>query len=198
MPENLYIIAITVLLPLTACLLLLQVNPYQALVMRGILGAVAALVYALFGAADVALTEALVGTMLSITLYAVAVRSSLSMRLGLVGSEVDQPQFAGNAAEQSGFPQDVLVNLSHVLRKYHMRLEPVTFPDQAALKAAWMNQELHAALKISCDQPSDYQLQTHVQRLHEILQTEMAIDLIETTVEPCLSSQSGMPREEQG
>ncbi|MGB3671352.1 MAG: hydrogenase subunit MbhD domain-containing protein, partial [Phormidesmis sp.] len=82
-----YMVAITALLPLTAILLVLQVNPYQALVIRGILGAIAALVYALFGAADVALTEALVGTMLSITLYAVAVRSSMVMQIGAIATE---------------------------------------------------------------------------------------------------------------
>ncbi|WP_448563778.1 DUF4040 domain-containing protein [Trichothermofontia sp.] len=76
--------AIVALLPLSAGMVVVQVNPYHALVIRGILGAIAALVYALLGAADVALTEALVGTMLAITLYAVAVRSSLLMRLGIV------------------------------------------------------------------------------------------------------------------
>ncbi|WLT40134.1 DUF4040 domain-containing protein [Synechocystis sp. B12] len=64
--------------------MVIQGNPYQALVMRGILGAVAALIYTLLGAADVALTEALVGTMLSVTLFAVAVRSSLVLRLGVI------------------------------------------------------------------------------------------------------------------
>ena len=83
--------AIVALLPLSAGMVVLQVNPYHALVIRGILGAVAALVYALMGAADVALTEALVGTMLAITLYAVAVRSSLLMRLGIVQTEVPLP-----------------------------------------------------------------------------------------------------------
>ncbi|MEM1280729.1 MAG: hydrogenase subunit MbhD domain-containing protein, partial [Cyanobacteria bacterium P01_H01_bin.152] len=82
--ENLDVVAITALLPLTACMLVTQVNPYHALIIRGIVGAVAALVYALFGASDVALTEALVGTMLSITLYAIAVRSSMSLRLGIL------------------------------------------------------------------------------------------------------------------
>lgn len=70
-------IAIVALLPLTALLLVLQSNPYRALIVRGVLGAIAALTYALFGAADVALTEALVGTLLSMTLYAIAIRSTL-------------------------------------------------------------------------------------------------------------------------
>ena len=82
-----YIYIIIALLPLSACKLLFQTNPYNALIIRGILGAVAALVYVVLGAADVALTEALVGTMLSITLFAVAVRSSLIMRLGVLRDE---------------------------------------------------------------------------------------------------------------
>ena len=79
-----YLYLIIALLPLTAGMLVTQTNPYHALVIRGVLGAVAAMVYAVLGAADVALTEALMGTMLSITLYAIAVRSSLVMRLGVL------------------------------------------------------------------------------------------------------------------
>ncbi|WP_448573253.1 DUF4040 domain-containing protein [Trichothermofontia sp.] len=91
-PEaDLALYAIVALLPLSALMVVVQVNPYHALVIRGILGAVAALVYALLGAADVALTEALVGTMLAITLYAVAVRSSLLMRLGIVHTTTSLP-----------------------------------------------------------------------------------------------------------
>ncbi len=71
-----YLLAIVALMPMVGGLLVFQTSPYQALVLRGILGAIAALVYALFGAADVALTEALVGTMLSMTLYVVAIFSS--------------------------------------------------------------------------------------------------------------------------
>jgi putative multicomponent Na+:H+ antiporter subunit B len=82
--DDSYLYVIVALLPLSACMLVFQTNPYHALVIRGILGAVAALVYAVLGAADVALTEALVGTMLAITLYAVAVRSSLIMKLGIL------------------------------------------------------------------------------------------------------------------
>ena len=75
------ILPITALLPLTAVLLVSQANPYQTLVLRGILGSVATLLYALLGAPDVAITEALVGTLLSTTLYAVALRSSMALRL---------------------------------------------------------------------------------------------------------------------
>ncbi|MEL6881041.1 MAG: hydrogenase subunit MbhD domain-containing protein, partial [Cyanobacteria bacterium J06607_10] len=90
MTNDVYMVAIASLFPLVAILLVLQTNPYQALVIRGILGAIAALVYAMLGAADVALTEALVGTMLSITLYAIAVRSSMTLRIGIVQQQLDQ------------------------------------------------------------------------------------------------------------
>jgi len=75
-----YLLAIVALMPMVGGLLVFQTSPYQALVLRGILGAIAALVYALFGAADVALTEALVGTMLSMTLYVVAIFSSQKLK----------------------------------------------------------------------------------------------------------------------
>jgi len=75
------LVPITALLPITALMLVTQSNPYQTLVLRGILGSVATLLYALLGAPEVALTEALVGTLLSTTLYAVALRSSMALRL---------------------------------------------------------------------------------------------------------------------
>ena len=66
-----YIYGIVALLPITALMLVSQANPYNALILRGILGAIAALIYSILGAADVALTEALMGTLLSISLYAI-------------------------------------------------------------------------------------------------------------------------------
>ncbi len=162
--ENLYIVAIAALLPLTAGLVIVQVNPYFALVMRGILGAVAALVYALFGAADVALTEALVGTMLSITLYAIAVRSSLIMRLGII--EPDLP------------PEDLLQTLRQPLRPYHLRLELVPYPDQESLQAALQDKEVHGI----CFSPNPeithipYEIQTRVPRLYQILSGHLPLE----------------------
>jgi putative multicomponent Na+:H+ antiporter subunit B len=69
------------LLPLVAMLMLRQHDPWQALVLRGALGSLAALLYGLLGAADVALTEVLVGTLLSTALYAVAIRATRTFRL---------------------------------------------------------------------------------------------------------------------
>lgn len=187
MSEDFYAIAITALLPLTACLLVLQKNPYHALVVRGILGAIAALVYALFGAADVALTEALVGTMLSITLYAVAVRSSLNMRLGILEAD---PQAEPAAVEP------VLSALRELLRRHHMRLEPVSYKSSADLKTALANQEIHAVLSApvslepsqlsSASQPAH--IQTRIQRLYDIMQAELPPDIARLTYARVITS----------
>jgi len=105
-----YVYAIAVMLPISASMLVFQTNPYKAIVMRGILGAVSALVYTVLGAADVALTEALVGAFLATMLYAVAVRSSLVLRLGVVEEvaiahnleeELDKLNFSFKQLDQS-------------------------------------------------------------------------------------------------
>lgn len=169
MTEDVYVVAIAALLPLTACMLVFQANPYHALVIRGILGAVAALVYALFGAADVALTEALVGTMLSITLYAVAVRSSMSMRLGVLEQESnetlkadvenienapvmdtgDAPVAIAKTPDPDHPSEPLFAALRQTLSKYHMRLEVVPYSNLQALQTALMAKEIHTISVLS-------------------------------------------------
>ena len=140
-----YELVIVALLPLTAVLLVTQANPYYALIIRGILGAVAALVYALFGAADVALTEALVGTMLSITLYVVAVRSSLSLRVGIVDGVGCPPGAEGIYHPKPPPDLEPLVpDLKRVLKQHYMRLELVGYTTPEALEAALSAKEIHA------------------------------------------------------
>jgi putative multicomponent Na+:H+ antiporter subunit B len=178
MLENLDVVAIAALLPLTAAMLVTQVNPYHALVIRGILGAVAALVYALFGAADVALTEALVGTMLSITLYAIAVRSSMSLRLGILDETSD---VAPAALAQVMYPA-----LRKILKTYHMHLEVLTYPTLQSLQFALENKEIHAtcvAVEPYSPEPpqlseavtAPYRLNVRLQRLYEILHGAMPV-----------------------
>jgi len=160
MTEDVYMIAITALLPLMAVLLVVQVNPYQALVIRGILGAIAALVYALLGAADVALTEALVGTMLSITLYAVAVRSSMIVRIGViepVGSEA-----------VSDLTEKLRSELEQLLEQHHTRIELLSYSNSSALSAALEAKEIHIALSLSGA------IKVRVQRLYNILQSGLS------------------------
>lgn len=160
--ENFYIIPITLLLPLTAALVVLQTNPYQALVMRGILGAIAALVYTLFGAADVALTEALVGTLLSITLYAIAVRSSMSMRLGILDLG---PEPSPEPSLEPSLESPLIAALRAALKARHMRLELVTYTNAADLQTALITKEIHATYD------SNHSLKTRVKALYSILKT---------------------------
>lgn len=165
-----YLYIILALLPLAATMVVLQKDPYHALVIRGILGAIAAMSYAVLGAADVALTEALVGTMLAITLYAIAVRSSLVMRLGFLAPDSEVPPALTGLAEE----------FRPILRKYHLRLELVPYSNLQSLERALTDREIHAL----CHQPSrelmaadaaahPYHTILRVPRLYEILQAEL-------------------------
>ena len=171
-----YTYIIIALLPLSALMLVTQVNPYHALVIRAILGAVAALVYAVLGAADVALTEALVGTMLAVTLYVIAVRSSLVMRLGIV---------AESKVESESYFQELVANLRKVINKHHLRLELVEYPNLSALEAALQSKEVHAVCTkqeleqsrqnnfTATDVRQTYNTAIRVRRLFEIMQDEL-------------------------
>ncbi|MBD2500933.1 DUF4040 domain-containing protein [Anabaena azotica] len=171
-----YIYVITALLPLAACMVVTQVNPYNALIIRGILGAVAAMLYAILGAPDVALTEALVGTMLAITLYAVAVRSSLVMRLGVLKDEL--PQTDDKPASASPFDQ-LLDELRRIFRKRQMRLEVVPYPDTQTLQQALMDKEVHATCvspeQATSEDEKSYHTAIRVKRIYDIMQSELAL-----------------------
>jgi putative multicomponent Na+:H+ antiporter subunit B len=155
---DIYVYILVALLPLSSIALILQVNPYHALVIRGVLGAIAALVDAVLGAADVALTEALMGTLLAITLYAVAVRSSMVMRLGVLEGK-----------ESADF-RKILAQLRTILAKWYLRLELVPYSTPEALKDALLNQEVHG----TCQQesPETYHTEIRVRRLYEIVKSE--------------------------
>ncbi|RMF26293.1 MAG: DUF4040 domain-containing protein [Cyanobacteria bacterium J083] len=164
-----YIYIIVALLPLSALVLVTQKNPYHALVIKAILGGVAVLVYAVLGAADVALTEAMVGTMLGVTLYVIAVRSSLVMRLGIV-EELKQ--------DQESHCTELITHLRQIIKKHHLRLELVEYPNQTVLKQALNNQEIHGIClpKEELESQNNNQaLETiiRVRHLFEILQTEL-------------------------
>ncbi|MBF1999508.1 MAG: DUF4040 domain-containing protein [Synechococcales cyanobacterium M58_A2018_015] len=162
-----YLYIIVALMPLSAAMLVFQTNPYHALIIRGVLGAMSALIYAVLGAADVALTEALVGTMLAITLYAVAVRSSMVMRLGILKDYVtdrikekdqqkDQPtpepvlepapaeETVVSSTQPSPPFETLLSDLRTVFRRHHMRIELYAYADSEALQQALMDRDVHA------------------------------------------------------
>lgn len=173
---DIYIVIIVALLPLSAGLVVLQVNPYHALALRGILGAIAALVYAVLGAPDVALTEALMGTLLAITLYAVAVRSSLVLRVGILENQTNQPD--------KDYPcEQLMADFRQILNKRHMRLEMVKYTDKQALERALVEKEIHAtctppSLTLSSGDLGDevplYHTTIRIQRIYEIMQTELS------------------------
>lgn len=171
MTEN-YLYLIVALLPLAAGMVVLQEDPYHALVIRGILGAIAAMSYAVLGAADVALTEALVGTMLAITLYAIAVRSSLVMRLGILEPELEQQS-------DPAFTQ-LMAEFRRILNNHHLRLELVPFASSQSLQRALVDREIHAIcdLRSPLDQPLSrptilYHTTIRVSRLYDILRAEL-------------------------
>ncbi|NJL61445.1 MAG: DUF4040 domain-containing protein [Methylacidiphilales bacterium] len=158
-----YIYAIVALLPLSALMLVSQVNPYHALVIRGALGAVAAMVYGILGAADVALTEALMGTMLAITLYAIAVRSSLVLRLGVLDDGESQGDFG-----------ELMADFRKIFSKRQMRLELVTYPNTQALHRALIDREVHATCISSEGGNQAYCTTTRIQRIYDIIQAELS------------------------
>jgi putative multicomponent Na+:H+ antiporter subunit B len=186
-----YIYAIVALLPLSACMLVVQTNPFHALIIRGILGAVAALVYALWGAPDVALTEALMGTLLAVILSAVAVRSSMVMRLGFIEGEYpegDRP--AGKPIE----------DLRAVFAKRYMRLELVPYPDESALNQAFKEREIHAiyvqpppvehgdrTFTTTLEKVTVYQTATRLKHLYEIMKEELPSETKVTYFNPLMS-----------
>ncbi|HEY9767477.1 MAG TPA: DUF4040 domain-containing protein [Coleofasciculaceae cyanobacterium] len=175
-----YVYVIIALLPLAALMLVFQANPYHALVIRGILGALATLIYAILGAADVALTEALVGTMLAITLYAIAVRSSLVMRLGIIKSQT----------EQESYFAELIAKIKKVSNKHYLRLELIEYSNLQALEQALMAKEVHATCTKRVELLGDdtaksnvekiYNTTIRVRRLFEIMQTEASLP--ETTL----------------
>lgn len=177
MNDNSYIYVLVALLPLAACMLVFQVNPYHALLLRGVLGAIAALVYTILGAGDVGLTEALMGTLLAITLYAVTVRSSLVLRLGIIENGREGDAIADE--KSAGHFKQVIDDIRAVFKKRHMRLELVPYATAQALQRALMEKEVHAVCspQEQLEQSGEvqpYNTAIRVRRVYDIMQTELA------------------------
>lgn len=165
-----YLYIIIALLPLAAGMVVTQTNPYHALIIRGVLGAMAAMVDAVLGAADVALTEALMGTMLSITLYAIAVRSSLVLRLGVMENQ---------SIEKNQDPnfQEIINDFRNIFNKHYMRLELVPYPTQETLQQALIEKEIHATcvrLEETDQTTESYQTAIRVPRIYNIIESELS------------------------
>jgi putative multicomponent Na+:H+ antiporter subunit B len=172
-----YIYALVALLPLIASMVMFQVNPYHALALRGLLGAVAAMIYAVLGAGDVALTEALMGTLLSITLYAVAARSSLVLNVGILEEESIE-----TGGENSHFQQPI-DEIRALAKKHQMRLELIPYPCSQSLQQALTDKEIHATCvrtggQLRSIEPTSqtplYHTTTRIQRIYEIMENELS------------------------
>ena len=72
---ELLLLPIELILPILGVLLIRTESPIRGLIYRSFLGSIAALIYAVVGAPDVALTEVLVGTLLSAILYIITIRA---------------------------------------------------------------------------------------------------------------------------
>ncbi len=83
-PSDLMIIGAVLLIPFLALLTLREEHILHAIIGRGMLGIAAAIAYALMGAPDVAVTEALMGVLLVTLLYVVVFTSTGEFRVGYV------------------------------------------------------------------------------------------------------------------
>ena len=72
---SLLLLPIELILPVLGVPLIRTNSPIRGLIYRSFLGSIAALIYAAVGAPDVALTEVLVGTLLSAILYIITIRA---------------------------------------------------------------------------------------------------------------------------
>ncbi|MBE9221271.1 DUF4040 domain-containing protein [Cyanobacterium stanieri LEGE 03274] len=164
--DNLYIYIITALMPIATFLFILQKNPYYALVIRGILGAVAVLVYVVLGGADVALTEALVGTLLSIALYIIAIRSSMILKMGILSN-----------SEGSAELTEINAKLKEVIAQHYLRLELLTYETKEQLNNALKNEDIHGIISNTQEEEtgsiSSYQTIVRVPRIYEIIKPEI-------------------------
>lgn len=79
------------LLPFLAILLIRTQSPTNGLIYRSFLGSIAALIYAVIGAPDVALTEVLIGTLLSMLLYIVTIKSCYTVVMMQDSSALPDP-----------------------------------------------------------------------------------------------------------
>ncbi len=83
-PEDILLLLISLLLPLTALFTVSEGHFLHAVLARGLFGIAAALAYALMGAPDVALVEILMSALLVTLLYIVVFNRSREVRVGFV------------------------------------------------------------------------------------------------------------------
>jgi len=113
--------------------------------------------------------------MLAVTLYIIAVRSSLVMRLGILQE---------SETEKESYFTELITNLKKVINQHYLRLELVPYPNIQALEKALITKEIHATCTkiepVASDSKQIYCTTIRVHRLFEIMQTELTFP--ETTL----------------
>jgi putative multicomponent Na+:H+ antiporter subunit B len=129
------LVGIAALLAVSALITVWQRRPAYALLARGMMGGIAALLYAVLGAPDVALTEALMGTFLVVLLYAITVRATLVIRVAVLGPPTDGAPSCDPAVEP----------IRRVCHRHHLEVEFRTMSDPSAVGDALAAGEVDAA-----------------------------------------------------
>ena len=106
---ELLLLPIELILPVLGVLLIKTESPIRGLIYRSFLGSIAALIYASVGAPDVALTEVLVGTLLSAILYIITIRACYTVLI------IKPKDF--HVSEQN------LVQISDIFNELHLQVK---------------------------------------------------------------------------
>ena len=96
------------LLPVLGILIIRSESPISSLIFRSFLGSISALIFCYLGAPDVALTEVMVGTLLSSLLYIVTIRSCYSIVLVY--------------DKKTSLPESIKVKLKSIFDQLHMNI----------------------------------------------------------------------------
>ena len=121
------ILPLELILPFLGILLIRSESPINSLIYRSFLGSIAALIYAIVGAPDVALTEIMVGTLLSSLIYIVTIRSCYTIVI---------------IVDKASPPQADLKNcLEEVFAELHLRIvyQEEEFSDDAKQNLAFLS-----------------------------------------------------------
>jgi uncharacterized MnhB-related membrane protein len=138
---NLWLLAgITALLPVSALITVWQRRPAFALLARGMMGGVATLLYAVLGAPDVALTEALMGTFLVVLLYAITVRATLVVRVAVLA-----PETIPGTAPAAASCDPAVGPLRRCCHRHHLEVEFFPMADPLAAGEALAEGRVDAA-----------------------------------------------------
>ena len=108
---ELLLFPIELILPVLGLLLIRTESPIRGLIYRSFLGSIAALIYAAVGAPDVALTEVLVGTLLSAILYIITIRACYTVLIVVPENFIISDQLCQQVS--------AIFNELHLQVKYH-------------------------------------------------------------------------------